>query len=193
MPPKPLSESAHQAPAVAPGLMELTPCTGCASKRGAAARRPSPSKCAGGRTCAHGIRGHDDEPDEFDGRRRWGRWRRNRFRRLLRRGGSGLRLGFRTTLAAGFLVVVAGFAGAGVCATETGASRHAATRAAARFKAREDEASMAADSTRDAASRAHNLRNAFRPSGAACAAPPGGNAGLRPVHLRRATGSRRNM
>ena len=53
--------------------------------------------------------------------------------------GAGLRLGLRTCVAAGFLVVVAGFAGVGACATETGASRHAATRAAARFKAREDK------------------------------------------------------
>jgi len=57
-------------------------------------------------------------------------------------------------VAAGFFVVVAGFAGAWAWTVETGASRHAATRAAARFKAREDGASMAADSTRDHAARA---------------------------------------
>ena len=55
--------------------------------------------------------------------------------------GPGFGLGFEL-VAEGFFdvagAVVAGLAGAGVCADETGASRHAATRAAARFKAREN-------------------------------------------------------
>ena len=63
----------------------------------------------------------------------------------------GFDLGFELP-AAGLFVEVAGLAGDGVWASKPGASRHAATRAAARFKAREDEASMAADSTRGAAS-----------------------------------------
>jgi len=68
--------------------------------------------------------------------------------------GLGFGLGFEL-LAAGFFVDVDGLAGAVVCAKEAEASRHAATRAAARFKARESEASMGADSTR-AAPSAHN-------------------------------------
>src|SRR4029078_4478626 len=51
---------------------------------------------------------------------------------------------------------VAGFAGVDVCATETGASRHTATKVAARFKARGSRASMAADSTH-APARTHDL------------------------------------
>ena len=67
---------------------------------------------------------------------------------------TGFGLGFE--LPAGFLVVVAGLAGVGVWAIDAGASRHAAARAAARFEAREVRASMAADSTRDAALRVDN-------------------------------------
>jgi hypothetical protein len=58
---------------------------------------------------------------------------------------AGFGFGFEL-LAAGFFVVVAGLVaglvGVVVCAIETGASRHAATRAAAMFKARGYEASM---------------------------------------------------
>jgi hypothetical protein len=61
--------------------------------------------------------------------------------------------------AAGFFVVVAGLA-VDVCATDTDASAHAATRAAASFEARERQACMGADSTHAPARR---LRNAFRP------------------------------
>jgi len=61
--------------------------------------------------------------------------------------GLGFGFGFEL-LAAGFFVDVDGFAGAGVCANDADASAHAATRAAARFKARGRQASMAADSTR---------------------------------------------
>lgn len=68
----------------------------------------------------------------------------------------GFGLGFEL-VAAGFFVEVDGFDGAGAWADETVASRHAATRAAARFEARDDRASMAADSTRGAAFRAHNI------------------------------------
>ena len=51
----------------------------------------------------------------------------------------GFGLAFELPAAGFFVVVLAGFAGAGDWAKDAGASRHAATRAAARFKAREDE------------------------------------------------------
>jgi len=71
----------------------------------------------------------------------------------------GLGLGFELP-AAGFLVVVAGLAGAVVWATETDASAHAATRAAARFKARGKRTSMGADSTH-APRRTHGSETCF--------------------------------
>jgi hypothetical protein len=61
-------------------------------------------------------------------------------------GVEGLGFGFDPVVdfwAAGFFVVVDGFAGVDVCANDTDANRHAATSAAARFKARGSEASMA--------------------------------------------------
>jgi hypothetical protein len=68
-------------------------------------------------------------------------------------------LGFAFELpAAGLFVVVAGFAGVVVCAADTDASAHAATRAVANFEARENEASIGADSTH-APARTHNLRD----------------------------------
>jgi hypothetical protein len=60
---------------------------------------------------------------------------------------AGLGFGFELP-AAGFFAVAAGFAGAVVCANDADASAHAATRAAASFKARDNTASMGADSTR---------------------------------------------
>ena len=59
----------------------------------------------------------------------------------------GFGLGFELP-AAGVFALTAGLAAVGACAPDTDASAHAATRAAARFKARGSEASMAADSTR---------------------------------------------
>ena len=68
----------------------------------------------------------------------------------------GFGLGFELPVAGFFVVVLAAFGGEGVWARDTGASRHAATRAAVRFRAREDNASMVADSTRGAALRVDN-------------------------------------
>ena len=65
--------------------------------------------------------------------------------------------------AAGFFAAVAGVAGAGACANETDASAHAATSAAAKFKARGNKASMGADSTRGGP-RTHNTNNYHRVS-----------------------------
>lgn len=56
---------------------------------------------------------------------------------------AGLGFGFEL-LVAGFGTVEAGLVAAGVCANETDASAHAATRAAASFKARGSKASMGA-------------------------------------------------
>jgi hypothetical protein len=81
---------------------------------------------------------------------------------------AGLGLAFELP-AAGFFVAVAGLAGVDVCATETGASRHTATKVAARFKARGSRASMGADSTH-APARTHNpveICDVHRPEAAA--------------------------
>jgi hypothetical protein len=73
---------------------------------------------------------------------------------------AGLDLAFELP-AAGFFVVVAGFAGDDVRATDTDTSAQAATRAAASFEARETQASMGADSTH-APAGTHDLRSPIR-------------------------------
>jgi len=75
-------------------------------------------------------------------------------------------------LVTGFFVVVAGFAGDVACAFAIDTSMHAATRAAASFKARESDASMGADSTH-ARAGTHILERGFALSGALFAVLPG--------------------
>ena len=95
-----------------PGLIELTPCTGCASKRGAAARRPSLSNWPEGGPPRNASAGMAMSPMSSTGGGGGGGGGGTRLRRLLLLRGSGFGLGFEL-LAAGFFVVVAGFAGAG--------------------------------------------------------------------------------
>jgi len=140
---------------VLPGLMELTPCTGCASKRGAAARRPSLSNWPEAGPARNASAGMTMSPMSSTAGGGGGGGGGMGFAGFFAVVAAGFDLAFELP-AAGFLVVVAGLAGVDVCASETGASRHTATKVAARFKARGSRASMGADSTH-APARTHDL------------------------------------
>src|SRR6188768_3252604 len=113
--------------------MELTPCTGCASKRGAAARRPSLSNCPDGGPARNASAGMTMRPMSSTGGGGGGGGGTG-FAGFFAAVVAGLGFGFELP-AAGFFVAVAAFAGDVVCATETDTSAHAATRAAASFEA----------------------------------------------------------
>src|SRR4051812_42749089 len=130
-------------PAVVPGLMELTPCTGCASKRGAAARRPSLSNCPEGGPARNASAGMTMIPMSSTGGGVGGGAGGTDFAGFFAAVAAGLGFAFELPVA-GFFVVVAGFAGDVGCASETDASAHAATRAAANLEARESDAGMGA-------------------------------------------------
>ena len=119
----------------APGLIELTPCTGCASKRGAAARRPSLSNWPEGGPARNASAGMTILPMSSTAGGGGGGGGTTGFAGFFA-AVAGLGFGFELPVA-GFLLVEAGLAGAVVCATETDANAHTATRAAARFRARE--------------------------------------------------------
>src|SRR4249920_3492594 len=114
--------------------MELTPCTGCASKRGAAARLPSLSNWPEGGPARNASAGMTMSPMSSTAGGGGGGG-----------GGTGF-AGFFALVAAGFgfafFVVVAGFVGDVVCATDTDANANTKARAAASFEVRERQACM---------------------------------------------------